>query len=338
MALKHVLGVFGVIVFGIVEVAGLYHKFQGYVGQTEGNIILIIFFCLAGLTLFTYYKVITMSPGRATDLSGPYMESGRAADGKEMRYCQKCKCFKPERCHHCSDCNQCTLKMDHHCPWVNNCVGFKNYKYFYLLLLYAALLEIYCLVILVYCISRSAPHYGGWEYSSMVCVGVVALFSLGTLGLLVFHTHLMISNQTTIEQLKGLPLALYSLGAYMNVQMALGRSPLLWLFPCVWGVDVAFDGINWDHPAERPTIQQLESIGIDMHSPPAANCQETSAQLTMLQYPKNANGLAETTKAEVEETGPVPDEEQDDERIVFDQIDADEIDVKFKARTYANNL
>eukprot|EP00960_Hanusia_phi_P059037 764056-Hanusia_phi.AAC.2 len=82
MALKHVLGVFGVIVFGIVEVAGLYHKFQGYVGQTEGNIILIIFFCLAGLTLFTYYKVITMSPGRATDLSGPYMESGRAADGR----------------------------------------------------------------------------------------------------------------------------------------------------------------------------------------------------------------------------------------------------------------
>ena len=29
----------------------------------------------------------------------------------------RCKCFKPDRCHHCSDCGLCTLKMDHHCPW-----------------------------------------------------------------------------------------------------------------------------------------------------------------------------------------------------------------------------
>jgi len=30
---------------------------------------------------------------------------------------RRCKCFKPDRCHHCSDCGLCTLKMDHHCPW-----------------------------------------------------------------------------------------------------------------------------------------------------------------------------------------------------------------------------
>ncbi|NXG04292.1 ZDH15 Palmitoyltransferase, partial [Sakesphorus luctuosus] len=61
-----------------------------------------------------------------------------------IRFCDRCQLIKPDRCHHCSVCAMCVLKMDHHCPWVNNCIGFSNYKFFLLFLAYSLL---YCLYI-----------------------------------------------------------------------------------------------------------------------------------------------------------------------------------------------
>ena len=47
-----------------------------------------------------------------------------------------CRNWKPERAHHCSVCETCVLKMDHHCPWLGNCVGYHNFKEFFLFCFY----------------------------------------------------------------------------------------------------------------------------------------------------------------------------------------------------------
>lgn len=47
-------------------------------------------------------------------------------------------CFlkqQPMRSKHCQTCQHCVRRYDHHCPWIENCVGEKNHRWFVLYLL-----------------------------------------------------------------------------------------------------------------------------------------------------------------------------------------------------------
>uniref|UniRef100_A0A8C3L254 Palmitoyltransferase n=1 Tax=Chrysolophus pictus TaxID=9089 RepID=A0A8C3L254_CHRPC len=79
-------------------------------------------------------------PGTAIDFSDLH-PTERNSD--EWTLCSRCEAYRPPRAHHCRVCHRCVHRMDHHCPWINNCIGELNQKYFIQFLFYTGLTSAY---------------------------------------------------------------------------------------------------------------------------------------------------------------------------------------------------
>jgi len=176
-----------------------------------------------------------------------------------------CNLFKPEWCHHCSSCEKCILNMDHHCPWVNNCIGFNNRKYFLLLLTYVFIMTYF------YWISISCDTYWdlmwlveyfkfwkeGFEWWNVIkwILGILLFLLILGLSLVItkfshFHFRLLFENKTTIENLEKKKMPFHSewdLGNAKNFYQVFGRNCLLWPFPVMFQSGrPEGNGIEWE--------------------------------------------------------------------------------------------
>uniref|UniRef100_A0A7S0AMT5 Palmitoyltransferase n=1 Tax=Pyrodinium bahamense TaxID=73915 RepID=A0A7S0AMT5_9DINO len=229
----------------------------------RGIIEFIVFQYLTALLLICYVRSILVHPGEIPedDPQWQYVpQDGRSASSivpiglQEMkrtglrRHCKWCGKYKPDRCHHCRVCKTCILKMDHHCPWIYNCVGFANYKFFFLLLFYS----VGDCHLIVWTMAESVQRCVNEPDSAFAVLfftffgETLALFLAVLLTMFFgFHIYLMFKAMTTIEFCeKSLPKkegecgnrmydsSVYDLGLFGNMRAVMGANVLLWFFPC----------------------------------------------------------------------------------------------------------
>jgi len=263
------------------------HEHRDAERRGRGVAQVIFFHVVTILLVICYVRAILENPGEIPDNDPLWIYEGGGVNAdayklaamnlQEMkksgdrRHCKWCGKYKPDRCHHCRVCRTCILKMDHHCPWIYNCVGFKNYKYFFLLLLYCVI----DLHLMAWTMFESVIR--SWDIDTPFATMFFVLFGQTLsifLGILLttffgFHIWLMLRAMTTIEFCeKKMPKggkevsvekqygdSVYDLGPFGNARAVLGPNPLIWLVPVSPPVG---DGLNFV-TAETRLTKDLEA-------------------------------------------------------------------------------
>ncbi|XP_047081297.1 protein S-acyltransferase 8-like [Lolium rigidum] len=214
-----------VVVFCIFVAKHLIHIFPAY---NAGYAILVVTVALTVHVLLLLFLTSSQDPGIVPRNSHPPVEEFShdasaphtlqfprikeiMVNGVPVRvkYCETCMLYRPPRCSHCSKCDNCVERFDHHCPWVGQCIGQRNYSYFFWFVASAAVLCFYVFSMCALYISllMNKGHHSVVEAikTSPASVAVMAycficFWFVG--GLTGFHSYLIANNKTTYENLK----------------------------------------------------------------------------------------------------------------------------------------
>ncbi|OVA17186.1 zinc finger protein [Macleaya cordata] len=124
-----------------------------------------------------------------------------------VKFCDTCLLYRPPRASHCSICNNCVQRFDHHCPWVGQCIGVRNYRFFFLFISSSTFLCLYVFVFSWINVFEQKHKDSLWKTMSREVLSVIlivycfiSVWFVG--GLTVFHSYLICTNQTTYENFR----------------------------------------------------------------------------------------------------------------------------------------
>jgi len=213
-----------------------------YFGSIYTVVNMVLFQTFAILAFSSHLKAMLTDPGAVPRGNATKENIQRMGfkEGEVIFKCTKCCSIKPDRAHHCSVCQRCIRKMDHHCPWVNNCVGERNQKYFVLFTLYIATMSFHALFMAINhfigCIGSDWKECPAFSPPATIIFLLFLMFE----GLLfALFTSIMFGTQvsaiwydeTGIEALKKEEATWVRKSRWKSIQAVFGRFSIHWFSP-----------------------------------------------------------------------------------------------------------
>ncbi|XP_036723828.1 palmitoyltransferase ZDHHC3 isoform X2 [Balaenoptera musculus] len=225
----------------------------------------IMFNLLAFLALASHCRAMLTDPGAVPkgNATKEFIESLQLKPGQVVYKCPKCCSIKPDRAHHCSVCKRCIRKMDHHCPWVNNCVGENNQKYFVLFTMYIALISLHALIMVgfhfLHCFEEDWTKCSSFSPPTTVILLILLcfeglLFLIFTSVMFGTQVHSICTDETGIERLKRKHQPRERTGSWKSVKETFdGDLSLNWFNP--------FSGLRHPKPlSDGDWVRQVASL------------------------------------------------------------------------------